>query len=378
VSHLRRATLLTVLPLVLAAPATASAVPTISYSLSGKAGDNGWYAGPVTIAWTVTGSSPDSNCPAIQTLRDDTAGTTRGCTANDSDGSSASVTTKTIKIDQTPPASVTGAAGRPPDHGLFYTAPVAVAFSGTDATSGVASCTSATYAGPDAPGAAVAGSCRDRAGNTSAPAAFAFAYDATAPALTGVGVAVGADRRATVAWTPAPDAQTVTVVRDAPAATLLDHAPAATRSVADGPLPAGGTTTYTVTVADAAGNATSATATAAVPATAATAAQAKGTSSSPKRVKRPTLRWRARRGAEYYNFQLFRNGRKILSAWPRGTHYTLRATWRYHHKTYKLTAGRYRWYVWPGYGPRARHRYGRLHAKGAVTYPAPPIRDGGQ
>lgn len=370
---------LALLLIVLAAPAAAQAAPTINYTLSGATGDNGWYVGPVTITWSVGGNAPDTNCPAAETLRSDTPGTTRGCTASNGDGTT-SVTTKVIKIDQTPPTSVSGAAARPPDHGLFYTAPVGVAFAGTDATSGVASCASATYAGPDAPGATVAGACRDRAGNASASVPFTFAYDATAPALTGVAATVGADRRATVSWTPTPDAQTVTVVRDAAsagAATLLDHAPAgSTRSVVDGPLAAGSTATYTVTLADAAGNAAGASATAAVPSAAATAAaKGKGTKTA---TKRPTLRWRARHDAKYYNFQLYRNGRKILSAWPRGTHYTLRATWRFHRKAYKLTAGRYRWYVWPGYGPRARHRYGRLHAKGAVTYPAPPIRDGGQ
>ncbi|HET6510126.1 MAG TPA: hypothetical protein VFG42_25265 [Baekduia sp.] len=352
------------------APAAAPAAPpTVANALSGTAGDDGWYVGPVTITWTVTGAT-DSDCPAVQTLRDDTTGVSRSCSASNADGTT-TVQTKTIKIDQTPPASVAGAAARTPDHGLFYTAPVAVAFSGTDATSGIASCTTATYAGPDAPSAAVPGTCRDRAGNTSAPVPFTFAYDATAPALTGVAATVGADRRATVVWTAAPDAQTVTVVRDAPAATLLDHVPAASaRSVVDGPLAAGATTAYTVTIADAAGNAASATATATVP-----KATAKDASTA---ARRPTLRWRARPGAEYYNFQLYRDGRKVLSAWPRGTHYTLRARWRFHRKTYKLAAGRYRWYVWPGYGPRARHRYGRLHAKGALTYPAPPIRDGGQ
>lgn len=372
-----RPALAALLALALLAPATASAAPTIAYSLNGPAGEDGWYVGPVTITWVVTGAAPDTTCPAAETLRGDTAGVTRTCTATDADGTT-SVTTRSVKIDQTPPAAVAGAAARPPDHGLFYTAPVGVAFSATDATSGIASCTTATYAGPDAPSATVPGSCRDRAGNASAPVPFAFAYDATAPTLTGVAASVGADRRATLTWTPAPDAQTVTVTRAAPAATLLDHVPAASaRSLVDGPLAAGGTTTYTITVADAAGNATGATATAVVPppAAATAAAKGKGTTSSPKR---PTLRWRAHPPAKYYNFQLFRNGHKILSAWPRGTHYTLRATWRFHGKTYKLTAGRYRWYVWPGYGPRSRHRYGRLLAKGAVTYPAPPIRDGGQ
>jgi hypothetical protein len=367
----------TVLLGVLAVPTAALGAPAIDYALSGTAGDDGWYRGPVTITWTIAGAT-DIDCLTVETLRADTPGAARTCKATDGEGASASLTTKAIKIDQTPPASVVGLAARPPDHGLFYTAPVAVAFSGADATSGVVSCTSATYGGPDAPSATVSGTCRDRAGNASALVPSAFAYDATAPALTGVGAVVGADRRATVTWTPAPDAQTVTVVRDVPAATLLDHVPAAARSVIDGPLAPGSTTIYTVTVADAAGNATSATATAAVPVATLAAKGAKGGKGASTSTKLPTLRWRAHRPAKYYNFQLFRNGRKILSAWPRGTHYTLRAKWRYHHKTYKLTAGRYRWYVWPGYGPRAQHRYGRLHAKGAVTYPAPPTRDGGQ
>ena len=86
-----------------------------------------------------------------------------------------------------------------------------------------------------------------------------------------------------------------------------------------------------------------------------------------KSTKNPTLRWKTRRGARYYNFQLFRNGHKILTAWPTRNHYTLHTTWRFHGRTQHLTAGRYRWYVWPGYGARTSHRYGRLHAKGTVT-----------
>ena len=35
-----------------------------------------------------------------------------------------------------------------------------------------------------------------------------------------------------------------------------------------------------------------------------------------KRRKPPVLRWTPIRGARYYNVQLFRNGRKVLSAWP--------------------------------------------------------------
>jgi hypothetical protein len=350
----------------------AASLPQVDYTLAGRAGDNGWYTGPVTIAWTIANAT-DIDCTTIETLRDDTTGTQRSCTASNADGP---VTghTKAIMIDQTPPIGVLATPQRPADHGAFYTAPLTIAWSGTDATSGIASCTTITYAG-DA--ATPAGTCRDRAGNVSAPVPFPLAYDATPPTLTGVTATVAADRTATVGWTPGPDAQTVTVVRAPGNAPLLTAAPASTtRSVTDGPLPPGATNTYTITVADAAGNATTATTTATAPTAIAAAAQAKAKADAAKRL--PTLRWRARRDARYYNLQLFRNGRKILSAWPTKPHYTLRATWRYRGKSYKLASGRYRWYVWPGYGPRAQHRYGRLLAKGLVAYPAPPIRDGGQ
>jgi hypothetical protein len=351
-------------------PATASAsLPTVDYTLTGPAGDDGWYTGPVTVSWTIANAT-DIACVTIETIRDDTPGTQRTCIASNADGS-VPAQTKVIKIDQTPPAAVIATPQRPADHGVFYTAPVPVTWSGTDATSGIASCTTTSYAGGGTP----AGTCRDRAGNVSAPVALPLSYDATPPVLTDVVATVAADRVATVRWAPGPDAQTVTVVRTPGGAVLLNGA-ATTHALIDGPLAPGTTNTYTITVADAAGNATTATATA----TASPAPVVPPTTTKPPKAKAklPTLRWRTRSEAKYYNLQLFRNGRKILSAWPTKNHYTLKATWRYRGKTYKLTSGRYRWYVWPGYGRRAAHRYGRLIAKGGLTYPAPPIRDGGQ
>ena len=41
----------------------------------------------------------------------------------------------------------------------------------------------------------------------------------------------------------------------------------------------------------------------------------------------PMLRWRKIARASYYNVQLFRNGKKILSAWPTKPHYQLRRVW---------------------------------------------------
>ena len=59
--------------------------------------------------------------------------------------------------------------------------------------SGIDTCTTADYAGPDSATAAVAGTCKDDAGNVSAPIGFGLRYDATAPVVTGGQPGRGAD-----------------------------------------------------------------------------------------------------------------------------------------------------------------------------------------
>jgi hypothetical protein len=73
----------------------------------------------------------------------------------------------------------------------------------------------------------------------------------------------------------------------------------------------------------------------------------------------PLLTWKPARRARYYNVQLHRNG-KVLTAWPRKTQLQLHSRWRFHGKRFRLAPGRYRWYVWPGFGRRSAQRYGRL------------------
>jgi hypothetical protein len=74
----------------------------------------------------------------------------------------------------------------------------------------------------------------------------------------------------------------------------------------------------------------------------------------------PLLRWRRIPRASYYNVQLFRGSVKILSAWPTRARLQLRARWTYLGRQRRLTAGKYRWYVWPGYGKASLRRYGRV------------------
>jgi hypothetical protein len=74
----------------------------------------------------------------------------------------------------------------------------------------------------------------------------------------------------------------------------------------------------------------------------------------------PLLRWRAVTKASYYNVQLYRGTKKILSIWPTLPRLRLSPTWTYNGVEYDLTAGTYRWYVWPGFGALRLARYGSL------------------
>jgi hypothetical protein len=294
------------LALLAAAPAQAD-TPHVDFTLTGPRGDNGWFVGPVQVDPVISGTYTDTDC-ARKTVRADTAGTQLSCTAWNGAASNTG-TTDIIKIDQTAPANVTALPARPPDSAPWYTAPLPITWSGSDGAanvaSGIASCTALTYAGPDSANAAPTGLCRDRAGNQSTPVPYGLAYDATAPALTGVS-ATAAPGEAAVRWVPGPDVQRVTVTREP------GDAEAPSKAIADGPqgpaelvdrgLVGGKSYTWTVTVRDAAGNATSARASATPPVpTPATSAgvQSGGKVTTSGPGGRPVLTWRKRAGAKY-------------------------------------------------------------------------------
>ena len=65
------------------------------------------------------------------------------------------------------------------------------------------------------------------------------------------------------------------------------------------------------------------------------------------------------RGARFYNVQLYKGSRKILSLWPRASRLRLPLRWRYEKRQYALSRGVYRWFVWPSLGGR----YGSLEGQ---------------
>ncbi len=74
----------------------------------------------------------------------------------------------------------------------------------------------------------------------------------------------------------------------------------------------------------------------------------------------PLLVWARVSKATFYNVQLYFGAQKVLSAWPNSAKLKLPRSWRYEGRRFRLRNGSYRWYVWPGFGPRSKARYGQL------------------
>jgi hypothetical protein len=166
-----------------APPPSDTTPPVITPTVVGTLGENGWYTSNVTVSWIVqdgesTVSSKDG-C-GLTTISTDTDGKTVTCSATSAGGTSSE--SVTIKRDATDPINVAGTLARAADHNGWYNHSVGYQFDGDDATSGIASCTSGTYSGPDGTNLTVSGSCKDNAGNRSASVETApFKYDETPP-----------------------------------------------------------------------------------------------------------------------------------------------------------------------------------------------------
>ncbi len=138
------------------------------------------YRSAVTVQIAVTGAT-DTTCPAVKTFA---ATTSPAWTCTATAGPLTQTLTLNFKIDADPPTVSGATPDRAPDHSGWFNHPTTVTFTGADANSGIASCTSASYSGPDTSSTSVSGTCRDNAGNVSAPGTYALKYDATPPAVT--------------------------------------------------------------------------------------------------------------------------------------------------------------------------------------------------
>jgi len=360
---MRRAIVVALLGLAACAPA-ARAVD-VGWSAFGTPGATGWYVSDVWINWSYSNvAAPQTqSCDPVH-LVNDTAGQAVTCVATDASGTTTKTTTP-IKIDRTPPV-VRVAPDRPADAGGTYNHTLNLSWSATDPTSGVASCSSQSYSGPDGTGIALTGTCRDRAGNVAAAVPFVFNYDATPPVVSKVTASIG-KKTATVAWR-VKGATAVTLIRasaSAPTRQRVVYTGAADKFT-DRHLTTGRNYTYFVRAVDDAANVATGSLNV-TPGAAASSERLLAPNANARLSGPPLLRWRKVAKARYYNVQLFRNGRKVLSAWPTRPRYQLRRAWRYGGRHHRLARGTYRWYLWAGYGARSARHYGSLLGQRSFT-----------
>ena len=323
-----------------------------TFDISPVPDQNGWYNHSVSLSVInpsdlLSGVQSCTGPPTYSGPDGAAANIGGGCTDN-----AGNVAPVRINYDATPPAVTGAVADRPPDHNGWYNHPVTFTFQGTDATSGLVGCTTATYSGPVDGAAAVNGACTDNAGNTGL-GTQGFKYDDVRPGPPDVQVTPG-NHRVDVSWTLPRDASSVSVSRSelgSSASPVVVYS-GTRNSFLDKGLKNGHKYRYAVTDMDDAGN-TNLKVVRAIP-TASSLRPFVGTVvSSP-----PLLTWRKVKGATYYNVQLFFGKKKVLSTWPRTASLQLKQRWHFRGKTYTLHPGHYRWYVWPGFGSLAAHNYG--------------------
>jgi hypothetical protein len=347
-------TLLTVVPT--AVGSATDALPVITYTIDGISGTNGWYRGStggnyVVLRWSVSGAD-NTDCTFAVKIQGPSTGTTRSCSASNAAGP-VTASTKLIKIDADPPTGVGATANRPPDVSGWYNHALGVSWYGSDATSGLAACTSASYAGPDADAASVGGGCTDSAGNTSTTA-FAFRYDATAPTVSATSVESRAAADV-LSWKSSSPSD-IAVIRRVPRGKRTGPVVfrGAGAGFADKKIRAEIEYRYFLRTYDQAGNASREVSILALPKV---VTLGRKTPYVPRAVAQPILRWSSVRGATYYHVQLFRRGKRILAAWPLGPQLGLRPAWKWAGRAQRLTPGRYRWYAWAGFGRRSAANY---------------------
>ncbi len=81
----------------------------------------------------------------------------------------------------------------------------------------------------------------------------------------------------------------------------------------------------------------------------------------------PLLLWKPVKRASYYNVQLYKGRRKILTRWPKGEQLQLGKSWRFGGRKRLLGPGVYEWFVFPGFGDRSKRRYGKLLGSSKFT-----------
>ena len=304
------------------------------------------------------------------------------CSATDAHGNTATVSFKVSVVDTTPPRLLVPPASQANatvDAGIPASEPVIAAFLAAAAASDTVDpspvvtndapaffpvgVTTVTFTAKDASGNVSTGTAtmtvrpKPPAGTPQVPP---VQVDRTAPGDVKSLKAKGGNRIVRLTWANPSDADfdRVEIVRSGtePGAPGVRVYRGAGKSFADRSVQNDVAYRYLAVAFDHTGNASRGVAVAATPLRALLVSPPDGA----KLKKPPRLDWQSSSSARYYNVQLFVGNEKVLSAWPNASAFALTRTWKYKGKRRRLSAGLYRWYVWPGLGPRKDARYGTL------------------
>jgi hypothetical protein len=333
-------------------PLKFDATPPVVSAAPGRVADaNGWYNHAVTIGWSGNDATSGlAGCtPQLTYTGPDTASAAPSGNCTDKAGNVAALAFP-LRYDGTAPV-VSARADRAPDHNGWYNHPLKVQFVGDDGVSGVDSCTSAHYSGPAGKGIVSNGSCSDRAGNVGF-GSFLLNYDAEAPTVSGFSLESEASA-GVVRWKPSSLDDIATIIRTARKGRPQTVYHGTGDSFVDRRVQPGTEYRYSLQTEDPAGNESRRLSGLAFP----KAVALRDRGYVPRTAGAPVLRMPKVAGASYYHVQLFRQGKRILAAWPLAPKLSLRTSWKWAGHSYRLTRGRYRWFAWAGFGRRSAARY---------------------
>lgn len=153
--------------------------PTVTPSITGTLGTNGWYTSDVTVNWIVTDESAISSTGCDPTtITSDTSGTVLTCKATSAGG--ATTQSVTIKKDSTAPM-ITYVNKTPPNSGVWNTTDVTVNWSCSDAMSSPVSSTISKTVSTEGSDLSSMGTCVDNAGNSVSDIQTSINVDKTPP-----------------------------------------------------------------------------------------------------------------------------------------------------------------------------------------------------
>jgi hypothetical protein len=311
-----------------------------------------WYRAPVSIAFIGDDAlSGVVACSASGYAGPDAGDASVTGACRDRAGNESARRTFQLGYDSTGPIVLRARRGRRPDHGRWYRRAVKVRFRARDPLSGGARCEPVIYRGPDGPGT-VRATCSDYAGNVTTRD-FPIRFDATPPTVALRAKPGG--RMAVLRWRAAPDARSFQLsrwIRGRRSTRRVVYRGARHRHVDRG-LTDGLRYRYALRATDRAGR-HGRDRTRVKPHRGLLAPRADAQVTVP-----PLLRWTPVLGARYYNVQLVRDGRTILSDYPRGPRYAVPAAWTFKRQTETLAPGIYTWYVWAAKRRRSEGVYGR-------------------